>query len=71
MDFPLWTAGAESLNAVKGHTVKLSPKFLDIHVMITTYQTENKNGSKVRYEHRFKILHFFLFLGWVKFTCLV
>lgn len=35
---------------MKGHTVKLTSEFLDM---------ENKNSSKVRYEHGYKTLEFF------------
>lgn len=53
---------------MNGPTVKLTSKFLNVHAKITVYQTEDKNRNKVRYEHCYKTLDSFLFLGQVKFT---
>jgi len=63
MRFHLWEDAAESLNAVKGHTVELISKFSDMHTKITIYQVENENRSKVRYKHWCKTSDSFLFLG--------
>lgn len=63
MHFLLEKVAAESLHAMKGHTVKLPSKFLDVNTRIAIYQIENKNRSKVRYEHWYKTLDSFLFLG--------
>lgn len=52
MHFLQQKVAAEGLHAMKGHTVKLTAKFLDI---------ENKNSSKVRYEHWYKTLEFFFY----------
>lgn len=59
MHFLLQKVAAESLHAMKGHTVKLTSKFLDIpnrHTKIIIYQMKNKNSSKVEYEHWYKTL---------------
>lgn len=46
MHFLLWKVAAESLNAMKGHTVKLTSKFLDMHTK-TFYQIENKDRREI------------------------
>lgn len=47
MHFLLWKVAAESLNALKGHTVKLTSKFLDMHTKTMFYQIENKDRSEI------------------------